>query len=323
MEIGNDGVTRTIRRAHRPQRWWLHLTFGVAGAGGCMVASGLPAPGTVFTDCADCPAMVVVPSGQFLMGSPPEEPGRFEEEGPQHHVRIPSRLAISHAPITRAQYASFVEATHHPDPDQCAVMQDDGQWRSTPGRSWRQPGFDQQSDHPVVCVSWEDGQAYARWLTARTGKAYRLLSEAEFEYVARAGVTPAFPWGTAGEAACAHANGFDRTAQKDHPDWPSLPCTDGYATTAPVGAFPANAFGLLGTTGNVFQWVEDCWVEGGYSGAPDDGTVRAGAADCNLRVIRGGSWLNGARGLRLAMRDLDRQTDRYTNVGLRVARSEP
>ncbi len=262
--------------------------------------------------------MVVIAPGTFVMGSPASEAGRFEEEGPQHQVTFARSFEVSRAPITRAEYEAFARATSRPDPAACSSMNDDGHWVNTPGLSFRHPGFDQTADHPAVCVSWDDAHAYARWLTEKTGRPYRLPTEAEFEYAARAGSTAAFAWGAAAEDLCAHANGFDATAGRAHPGWPAAACDDGYAYTAPVRAFPTNAFGVYGAAGNVFQWTEDCFVDGGYAGAPADGSART-RDGCELRVIRGGSWLNSARGLRAAMRDRDRPGDRYTNVGFRVA----
>lgn len=277
--------------------------------------------GASFHDCIDCPTMIVIPAGQFLMGSPLSEVGRFDDEGPQHTVTISRAFAVSRTPTTRAQYEQFVRATKRRDAGDCASMSDDGRWVSTSGLTWQHPGFEQRADHPVVCVSWEDARAYAQWLSARSGHTYRLLTEAEFEYVARAGATTTFAWGASENDLCTHANGFDAAAGRAHPDWPAADCDDGYVNTAPVEAFPANAFGLYGTTGNVFQWTEDCMVEsGGYTGAPTDGSART-APSCTIRVIRGGSWLNSGRGLRVAMRDRDRQQDRYTNIGFRVART--
>ena len=252
------------------------------------------------------------------MGSPLSEAGRFEDEGPEHSVTIARSFAVSRAPITRAEYEVFARTSARSDSSGCSSMNAEGNWVRTAGLSWKNPGFDQTPEHPVVCVSWDDARAYAAWLTEKSGHAYRLLSEAEYEYIARAGSTTTFAWGT-DEAFCAHANGFDVSAKSVHPDWPAAACDDGYVYTAPVQAFPANAFGVYGAVGNVFQWVEDCFVEGGYAGAPTDGTPRS-TADCEPRVIRGGSWLNGSRGLRAAMRDRDRRGDRYTNIGLRVAR---
>lgn len=252
------------------------------------------------------------------MGAPDSEAGRFPEEGPQHAVRV-GAFALSQAPITRSEYAAFVRATDRPDGAACALMDNEGNWRDTPDLSWRNPGFEQTDDHPVVCVSWDDAQAYAAWLSARTGRAYRLPSEAEFEYAARAGAATTFPWGDEAADVCAHANGFDLAAKRSHPDWNSLECDDGFAFTAPVRAFPANAFGLYGMTGNVFQWTEDCFHDS-YVGAPADGSAWT-SGDCSVRAIRGGSWLNGARGLRAAMRDRDPQHSPYANIGIRVAHS--
>jgi formylglycine-generating enzyme required for sulfatase activity len=263
--------------------------------------------------------MLLISPGSFVMGSPESEPGRFEDEGPQHPVTVARAFAVSTAPITRAQYEVFVRTTRRSDPGTCASMSAEGNWVRTSGLSWNNPGFEQAAEHPVVCVSWEDAQAYARWLSEKTGRTYRLLTEAEFEYIARAGSTTTFSWGASGEDMCAHANGFDAAARRTYPDWPGAACDDGHVHTAPVHAFPANAFGLFGTVGNVFQWTEDCFLEGGYAGAPADGSARI-VAGCEARVIRGGSWLNSSRGLRAAMRDRDRQGDRYTNVGIRVAR---
>lgn len=263
--------------------------------------------------------MVVVDSGAFAMGSPASEQGRFDDEGPQHTVTIAHRFAISRTPITRAQYETFAQQTHHASTGGCASMNNDGDWVVVPSLSWRAPGFEQNDEHPVICVSWDDATAYAAWLSVKTGARYRLLTEAEFEYAVRAGATTAYPWGDAAGDVCAHANGFDLAAKRNHTDWPSLACDDGAAYTAAVNAYHANAFNLSGMTGNVFQWTEDCFVEGGYAGAPADGSARQHEG-CVTRVIRGGSWLNGARGLRAAMRDRDRQQDRYTNIGIRVAR---
>lgn len=263
--------------------------------------------------------MVTVPAGVFVMGAPPAEAGRFDEEGPTREVRI-AAFALSEAPITRAQYAAFVDSTGRRDASDCSAMTEAGEWRATPGLNWRNPGFEQSDDDPVVCVSWNDAQAYAAWLSARTASTYRLPTEAEFEYAARAGARTAFPWGAeAGGDVCTRANGFDLSAKRGHPDWASFECDDGYAHTAPVRAFPANAFGLYGMTGNVFQWTQDCFHDS-YAGAPADGSAWV-SAPCEARVIRGGSWLNSARGLRAAMRDRDRQQDRYANIGIRVARS--
>lgn len=263
--------------------------------------------------------MVVIPPGRFLMGSPTTEAGRFDDESPQHTVTVERPFAVSRAPITRGEYERFIRASHRQDTDGCAEMNNDGRWVKTAGLSWQSPGFEQTRDHPVVCVAWDEAKGYAQWLSSRSGHAYRLLSEADFEYIARAGATTAFPWGPSERDICAHANSFDAAARRAHPDWPAADCDDGYANTAPIYAFPSNAFGLYDATGNVFQWTADCYAEGGYALASASGATRD-ATTCTQRIIRGGSWLNGWRGLRAAMRDRDRPQDRYTNIGIRVAR---
>lgn len=277
------------------------------------------AVGAVFRDCEKCPEMVSIPGGRFEMGSVAAEPGRFEDEGPRLTITFARPFAVSRTPITRAEFDFFLRASGRAIPEECARMSAEGRWVRTTGLDWRNPGFAQTADHPVVCVSWDDAFAYAKWISAETGRAYRLLTEAEYEYVARAGSVSMFPWGDSADNLCSYANGFDASAGRLHPDWPAAACDDGYPFTSPVRSFPANAFGVFDVTGNVFQWTEDCFVEGGYVGMPTDGSARV-VAGCEVRVIRGGSWLNSSRGLRSAMRDHDRQGDRYTNVGFRVAR---
>lgn len=253
------------------------------------------------------------------MGSPPTESGRFDDEGPVHEVAIARPLAVMRAPVTVAQFERFASATALSPRGDCNVWNEKGDWHKVEARNWRDPGFLQKDNHPVVCISWDEGQAFANWLSARTGRRYRFLSEAEFEYVARAGTSLAYPWGADGERFCAYGNGFDQTAARGHADWEAPACDDGFAFTAPVDRFPPNKFGLFGMTGNAFQWVEDCFVPGGYAGAPADGGARQ-ASPCKARAIRGGSWANGPRGLRLAMRDRDPQDSRYANISIRLVR---
>jgi formylglycine-generating enzyme required for sulfatase activity len=282
------------------------------------VSVSTSAPHASLRDCAGCPEMAVIPAGRFLLGSPTNEDGRFDDEGPQREIVIAHAFAVARLPVTRDQYATFVRATGRADAPGCMHMDDEGNWAPDADLNWRSPGFEQTGDHPVVCVSWDDARAYVDWLSAETGAHYRLLSEAEFEYAARAGQSARIAWGDAVAETCAHANGFDLAARRLHPDWPSLECDDGAAFTSSVGRYGANAFGLSDMTGNVFQWTQDCFAEG-YANAPSDGSARL-SGDCRIRVIRGGSWLNGARGLRLAMRDRDPQDGRYTNIGIRIAR---
>jgi formylglycine-generating enzyme required for sulfatase activity len=158
--------------------------------------------GQIFRDCDQCPEMVVVPAGNFMMGSPKTEVGRFDPEGPQHPVTIATSFALGKYEVTVAEFKDFVQVTGYQteaerNPDQGLAVWDEkkDKWVWSKGQSWRSPGFAQDDRHPVVGVSWNDAQAYVEWLAKRTGQAYRLPSEAEWEYAARAGTTTARFWG--------------------------------------------------------------------------------------------------------------------------------
>ncbi|MDX2225409.1 MAG: formylglycine-generating enzyme family protein [Rhodospirillaceae bacterium] len=293
-------------------------------------ATGVSAPGARFADCAECPELVVIPAGSFDMGAPPEEsagqnvPDIFVRMAlPVHRVTIPRPLAVGRTEVTRGQFAAFVAATGHasdPGPDGgCNVWQPDRRlWRVDADTTWRSVGFGQDDTHPVVCVNWADANAYAAWLSQRTGHAYRLLTEAEWEYATRAGTTTARPWGDAANDACPYANGADLTARADFADYEVADCADGFTHTAPAGALRPNAFGLHDTLGNVWEWVQDC-VSTSYAGAPTDGSAYTVGRNCP-RIVRGGSWLNYTWRLRSGFRIMFPPERRYTNMGFRVAR---
>ena len=263
-----------------------------------------PVVGDVFRDCADCPEMVVVPSGSFMMGSPPSEEGRDDDEGPVHRVSIPARFAVGVYEVTRGEFGRFVSSTGRSMGNECWTYED-GEWADRSGLSWRSPGFSQTDSHPAVCVSWEDARAYVAWLSRETGEAYRLLSESEWEYVARAGTTTRYHWGDA--IGRNRANCGDCGSRWDN------------ESTSPVGVFGANAFGLHDVHGNVFEWVEDCW-HASYAGAPRDGSAWKGG-DCSRHVLRGGSWFDYPWNLRAANRLGVVAGDRVSGVGFRVART--
>ena len=224
-----------------------------------------------------------------MMGSPESEAGRDDDEGPRHRVRIAKRFAVGRYEVTRGEFGRFVRETEHSTGNACWTYEG-GEWEERSGLSWRNPGFTQADGHPVVCVSWEDAQAYVRWLSRKTGERYRLLSESEWEYVARGGTRTSRYWGDGESGQCSHANGADR-ALKRRGDWKweIVSCDDGHSHTAPMGSFSANAFGLHDVMGNVWEWVEDCWHES-YAGAPADGGAWTVGGDCERRVLRGGSW---------------------------------
>ena len=244
-------------------------------------------PGERFRDCPTCPELVVVPAGSFLMGSPADEAVRADNEGPQHHVTIGEPLAVGVYEVTFAEWDACVTSGG------CGENQpDDEGW----GRG-RQP---------VMNVSWEAAQAYVAWLSRETGKAYRLLSEAEWEYVARAGSTTRYWWGD--EIGENRANCEGCGSQWDDEQ------------SAPVGSFEPNGFGLYDVHGNVHEWVQDCWNEN-YTGAPNDGSALK-TGDCSERVLRGGSWgYGGPWYLRSALRGWMPTAFWNRYIGFRIARS--
>jgi formylglycine-generating enzyme required for sulfatase activity len=297
-----------------------------------LFAPGVPAHET-FQDCPDCPRMVVISGGSFTMGSPVNEPERRKFEGPQDNVKV-AGFAIGATEVTRRQYAAFVEATKRPAAGGCFTY---GFSSITDAEtvdlnaSWRNPAFAQAADHPVVCVSWEDAKDYVAWLARKTGQAYRLPSEAEWEYAARAGTTSTFFWGDAEERGCAYVNGGDPSLLRALPALKEaiakslsdgdagsrfVKCDDGSAFTAAVGRYQPNAFGLYDMIGNAWELVEDCW----YESLPTSGLAHV-EDSCEFHRGRGGSWDDFPEELRSARRSrLDRKA-RRNDVGFRIART--
>jgi len=274
--------------------------------------------GNTFRDCEACPEMVIIPSGAFMMGATaadqqqsleeflktvPEDRKaeamavaleRLSHEGPLREVRLDQPFAMGRYEVTFAEWNACVQAggcTRQPDDE----------------------GFGRDR-HPVMNVSWLDAQEYVTWLSQVTGHSYRLPSESEWEYAARAGTTTRFWWGD--NASRAHANYGMTERSGPHAGGPDV-----WKYTAPVGSFPANAFGLHDMLGNVFEWVRDC-ANAGYAGVPTDGSAWT-TERCESRVIRGGSWFSTPRNLRSAYRVWYPPEDRYSVLGLRVARSLP
>ncbi|MDP6526712.1 MAG: formylglycine-generating enzyme family protein [Kiritimatiellia bacterium] len=251
-------------------------------------------PGTVFKDCPECPEMVVIPAGSFRMGSPPGEEKRYGDEGPVRRVTIPRPFAVGKYEVTQAE------------------------WRSVMGSN---PSMFKGDRNPVEEVSWDDAQDFVRRLGAKTGKQYRLLTEAEWEYAARAGTTTLFHFGATISTDQANYNGNYTYGGGRKGVYRKK--------TVPVGSFPANAFGLHDMHGNVYEWVEDCWHAvtssstgaGGYNGAPSNGSAWTSGGDCRLRVLRGGSWNYTPRYLRSALRNWSASDVRNNYIGFRVART--
>jgi formylglycine-generating enzyme required for sulfatase activity len=281
----------------------------------------LPA-GAQFRECSDCPAMLVVPPGSVQMGFDGGEPDRYE--GPVHSVRIRRAFAVGLYEITNAQYAAFVQATGHTHGVGCNVwVPDEHTIRKDDSLTWRDPGYGRppRDDEPVACVNWNDAQAYVAWLRQITGQKYRLLSEAEWEYVARAGSAAAYPWGDDPEGACRYANVYDATAVDPRTPWPATKCADGHVGVAPVGSLAPNALGLYDVIGNVWEWVEDCYAMP-YPARPIDGSAQT-RAGCDRHGVRGGSWRTDVRRQRPAFRGRDEPTLNSNIFGLRVARDLP
>ena len=271
--------------------------------------------GEVFRDCPTCPDMAVVPAGTFTMGSPDTEPGRNASEGPRHEVRIPRAFAVGKFEISVKQYEEFVAASGGvADGGGCAVWTAYGH-RFEKDRSFRTPSFSQGPTNPVVCVSWQTALTYANWLTVRTGKPYRLLSEAEWEYAARANSKTRYHFGDDEAKLCEFGNGADRTSAFL---WGNHLCSDNVGVqTAEVGRYRPNSFGVHDMIGNASEWVMDC-SNPNYVDAPVDGTAWM-SGDCQKRVIRGGSWDSGPKDLRSATRGAYPMQGK-DNIGFRIAR---
>ncbi len=277
-----------------------------------------PGAFAAFRDCADCLDMVALPGGTFTMGSPKTDPWRERDEN-QVRVTLP-RFAISRFPVTRGQYAAFAAATGRGAEGGCVTDRaKTGAWAVDPLGTWRDPAFAQDDSHPVVCVDWDDARAYAAWMKARTGRDYRLPSEAEYEYANRAGTKTTYFWGPDANTGCAHANIADAAAKRAFPRWITATCDDGYERTSPVGHFAPNPWGLFDITGNVWSWTADCYASD-HASNPRDGRPYA-PAHCDRRVIRGASWYFSPWDARAASRDFDAPTYRDGDLGFRLART--
>jgi formylglycine-generating enzyme required for sulfatase activity/lipoprotein NlpI len=253
-------------------------------------------PGESFRDCDDCPEMIVVPPGSFHMGD--TMGSGSEVERPSHKVTIDDPFAVAKLETTFAQWDACVADGG------CSVNPaDDGLGRG---------------ERPVTGISWDDTQQYLEWLSNKTGRRYRLPTEAEWEYAARSEHIGDTYWKDT-KATCKYVNAADQMLRKKDPMVPAFGCKDGYVKTAPVGGFPPNKFGMHDIYGNVAEWVEDCW-NGNYLGAPADGQAWTGG-DCDRRVLRGGSWKSGPQEIRASSRVPLWKELRINTSGLRVVRS--
>jgi len=282
------------------------------------------AAGTMFRDCADCPEMVVIPPGSFMMGTPAAAPaaGADAAEGDVVVIELRHAFALGRHEVTRGEYARFIaDSGHEPQPG-CRIW-DPAIFRfSVDGRrGWQDLATPASptDDMPVSCVSFGDAQAYAHWLASKTGSRYRLPSEAEWEYAARAGSRTLRFWGDGAENGCDFANTYDLVAAARYRlGWEEAACRDGYPDLAPVGQFGANGFGLQDMIGNVREWVQDC-ATGSYVGRPRDGRAWEWLGGCGERVQRGGSWLTPPAESRSAYRASAPDGEQASDTGFRVA----
>ncbi len=262
-----------------------------------------------FNDCpaaSGCPEMIKLSQATYVMGSPKSEPGRFDDEN-QHPVTVGS-FWIARTPVTRGQWSQFARQTKRITPKEpCA-------YAPSPSPSWENPGFPQNDDHPVVCVTWNDAQEYAAWLSKRTGKHYRLPTDEEWEYAARGGTTTAFPWGASASHAFANYGLNDCCG-------PATTGRDKWEYTSPVGSFPPNSFGLVDIAGNVFEWVQTC------ADSIEKLPLRSDGRGCTYRYARGGAYGERPAMMRSAAKNFAPPDDkvmiehyRSAGFGFRVAR---
>jgi formylglycine-generating enzyme required for sulfatase activity len=279
-----------------------------------------PKPRSAFKDCEVCPEMMALPAGEFMMGSPVDEQGRSEVEGLPRRVVIPKPFALARFEVTIEQFAAFVAETAFATGNICRIIvgfeNDKASMWGEPEASFRKPGFDVTGSHPAVCISWHEAQAYAAWLKRRTGKPYRLPTEAEWEYAARAGTTTSYNFGADETQLCAYARFADLDSRFP---WRAA-CHSGTIADGPVqvGNLRPNTWGIFDMHGNVWEWVEDCWTPKA-SEIPTDGSAFKRSAGCSIGVVRGGSFAARPRRLRVAFRLPSPAEGHYHTIGFRVA----
>lgn len=292
-------------------------------------------PDHEFRDCDNCPTMVVVPKGTYLMGSSPQEEKRRRAEGPQHFVTIADQLAVGKYEVTHAEFSTFVNATGYSTGSGCwwydVTRPDNPIMKPHQDRNWKYPGYEPGPDDPVICINWRDARAYLQWLSDETLSDYRLLSEAEWEYLATRGSPGLFrnileipstranfnrPKSSAGSCECYRQS-------EVIPQFQGPICLDGRVfchyrpSVVPVGRSGSDGLGIHGLHGNVWEWTEDCWSDN-YVGAPTDGSPRTDG-NCGIRVLRGGSWRDDAEHVRTAARGRNDINLRADFNGFRVA----
>jgi formylglycine-generating enzyme required for sulfatase activity len=241
-------------------------------------------------------------------------------EGPVRTVTIDYTYALGRTEVTQAQYREFIDATGHVSGTKCAIWNGET-WLHTEGSDWRDPGYGRPpaDNEPVACVTWTDVKAYTVWLAEKTGQAYRLPTEAEWEYAARAGTTGEYAWGDDPDGGCDVANYYDQSGTDPKRPHDPVGCDDGYAIVAPVGSLQPNALGLYDIIGNVWEWVEDCYFMP-VPLTPTDGSAVQAKGACENRAVKGGSWSSPVFWDRPTFRGRDPE-DRISHLfGFRLAR---
>ncbi|MBI5724058.1 MAG: formylglycine-generating enzyme family protein [Planctomycetes bacterium] len=284
-----------------------------------------PAPKDIALDLGNGIGMraVFIPAGTFAMGSPSRELVRDSDEI-QHDVKLSKSYYIGAYPVTKGQFAQFVKDSGHKtkaEEDGFATTWNGDMWVKTPGATWKNPGFDQGDDHPVVCVSWNDATEFCAWLSKKSGKTVRLPTEAQWENACRAGTRTAYYFGDETDDGKGYMNGLDNTAKQKFNVWATFPWEDGFLYTSPVGKFKPNNWGLYDMHGNVWQWCSDWDADypAGGEGQQASVTDPSGPVSGELRVFRGGSWISDPRACRSASRGRNLPNAKGGCIGFRVA----
>lgn len=267
--------------------------------------------------------MILIPAGEFMMGSPDTEMDRSTDETPQHRVWITKPFYLGQNEVTVAQFRNFVEDSGYKTDGEkdgkgsYGFDLEKGCFSKKPEYTWQNTGFQQTDDHPVVNVSWNDAVAFCEWLSRKEGKRYQLPTEAQWEHACRAGTTTRYWSGDDAEALAKVGNVADAAAKAEFSTLSTISASDGYLYAAPVGRFRPNAFGLHDLHGNVWEWCQDWYSANYYSESPEEDPP--GPTDGSIRALRGGSWYDGAGLCRSANRFKGSPDDRSGNLGFRVA----
>lgn len=301
------------------------LFFGLLWSGAFVSAAEPSRPGAVFRDCPDCPELVVLPVGSFLMGTAPGQqiPTEVPAELSPVSIRIDRSFAMGRFEVTRGEYAVFARDTGRDKTlVRCRTWVEEKQGFRDLDIRWDAANVPASPTerHPASCIDWHDAVAYADWLSAKTGARYRLPSEAEWEYAAKAGTRTLRPWGNDPDGGCREVNANDRSTVRRYPlGWGKVDCDDGFADVAPVGSLRPNAWGLYDMLGNVWEWAEDC-SSLDYIGRPTDARAWVWDGGCKRRIQRGGGWSTGPERTRPGFHGDGTADDRADFAGFRVVR---